>query len=224
MNIALGTLPQQEILDKEEVQNGKKAYETIRRLQDIIISALALIILSPLMLVIAIAIKIESPNGKAIFSQTRCGKDGKEFTFYKFRSMCVDAEDQLENLMPLNEMNGPAFKIKDDPRITKVGKIIRKSGLDELPQFWNVLKGDMSIVGPRPPLPSEVEQYSDYYKQRLYITPGITCIWQTQPKRNEMSFDEWMSYDLQYIKERNLLTDWKIMLRTFKVMLGCDGI
>lgn len=213
-----------EMLDKEQVQNGKKAYEKIRRIQDIIISTLALIILSPLMLVIALAIKIESPKGKAVFSQTRCGKDGKEFTFYKFRSMCVDAEDKLEHLMELNEMQGPAFKIKNDPRITRVGKIIRKSGLDELPQFYNVLRGDMSIVGPRPPLPSEVEQYDEYYKQRLYITPGITCVWQTQPQRNDMSFEEWMSYDLQYIKERSLLTDWKIMLRTFRVMLGCDGI
>ncbi len=213
-----------EILDKEQVQQGKKTYESIRRIQDIIVSLLALILLSPLMLIIVIAIKIESPHGKAVFSQTRCGKDGKEFTFYKFRSMCVDAEEKLDTLKPLNEMQGPAFKIKNDPRITRVGKIIRKSGLDELPQFWNVLKGDMSIVGPRPPLPSEVEQYDEYYLQRLYITPGITCIWQTQPKRNDMSFEEWMRYDLQYIKERGFFTDWKIMLRTFKVMLGCHGI
>lgn len=223
MNIASDTASR-EMLDKEQVHQNQKSYEFFRRFRDIVISTLALIFLSPLMLAIVIAIRLESPQGKAIFSQTRCGKDGKEFTFYKFRSMCVDAEEKLDALMPMNEMNGPAFKIKNDPRITRVGKIIRKSGLDELPQFWNVLKGDMSIVGPRPPLPAEVEQYDEYYMQRLYITPGITCIWQTQPQRNDMNFDEWMLCDLQYIKQRGLITDCKIMLRTIRVMFGCSGI
>ena len=137
--------------------------------------------------------------------------------------MIPNAEAKLEALLDQNEMEGPAFKIANDPRITKVGRLIRKTSIDELPQLWNILKGDMSIVGPRPPLPREVAQYDDYQMQRLYITPGLTCFWQIQPHRNDLSFDEWMELDLQYIQQRSFRTDWKIILRTFGAVLGLNG-
>ena len=194
-----------------------------RRAQDIILSAIALIALSPVMLLICILIMIDSPGASPIFSQDRVGRDGKTFKFYKFRSMCPGAENQLEKLLKLNEMSGPVFKIKDDPRITRVGRILRISSLDELPQLWNVLRGEMSLVGPRPALPREVEQYDDYERQRLYITPGLTCYWQIQPQRNEMSFEEWLELDLKYISERSFLVDWKIILKTFGAVLGMNG-
>ena len=164
-------------------------------------------------------IYLDDPHGGPIFSQIRCGRDGKPFKFYKFRSMCVDAEDRLEALLKDNEMEGPAFKIRDDPRITRVGRFIRKTSIDELPQLWNILRGDMSIVGPRPPLPREVEQYDDYQRQRLYVTPGLTCYWQIQPHRNELSFDEWMELDIKYIRERSFLVDWKIIFQTIRCVL-----
>ena len=128
-------------------------------------------------------------------------------------------EDELDDLLDQNEMDGPVFKIKDDPRITRVGKFIRKTSLDELPQLWNILKGDMSIVGPRPALPREVEQYGDYEKQRLYVTPGLSCYWQIAPHRNDLSFEEWMDLDVKYVKERSFWVDWKIIFKTFKVCL-----
>ena len=155
--------------------------------------------------------------------QKRCGRKGKEFDFYKFRSMYVDAESKLDELLEQNEMEGPAFKIKDDPRITRLGRILRKTGLDELPQLVNILKGDMSIVGPRPPLPREVEQYNDYQKQRLIVTPGLTCYWQIQPHRNDLTFDEWMDLDVKYIKERSFWVDWKIILATVRTVLEGRG-
>lgn len=205
------------------LSNGKR-YWFFRRLQDIILSALALSILWPLMLIVAIIIVIDSPGAGPIFSQTRVGRDGKAFKFYKFRSMCAHAEDKLDDLLPLNEMVGPVFKIKSDPRITRVGRFIRKTSIDELPQLWNVLKGEMSIVGPRPSLPREVEQYDDYARQRLIVTPGLTCYWQIQPHRNEIGFDEWVELDLKYIRERSFLTDWKIIFKTFGAMVGMNGI
>ena len=143
--------------------------------------------------------------------------------FYKFRSMIPEAESKLEELLPENEMQGPVFKIKDDPRITRVGRIIRKCSLDELPQLYNVLRGDMSIVGPRPALPREVVQYDDYAKQRLMVTPGLTCYWQIQPNRNQLTFDEWLELDLKYIKERSFWTDWKIIFKTFATIVGMTG-
>ena len=142
---------------------------------------------------------------------------------YKFRSMYVDAEDRLKDLLQDNEMDGPAFKMKDDPRITRVGHFIRKTSLDELPQLLNVLKGDMSIVGPRPALLREVEQYTELQKQRMYVTPGLTCYWQIQPKRNEIGFDEWMELDLKYIQERSFLVDWKIIFKTFGAIIHKEG-
>ena len=133
--------------------------------------------------------------------------------------MCPNAEAKLDDLLDQNEMDGPVFKIKDDPRITRVGKFIRKTSIDELPQLWNILKGDMSIVGPRPALPREVEQYGDYEKQRLYVTPGLSCYWQIAPHRNDLSFEEWMNLDVKYVKERSFWVDWKIIFKTFKVCL-----
>ena len=206
-------------LDRTYELQRKKGYWTVKRAQDIILSLLALIVLSPVFLVIAVWIYLDDPYGGPIFSQIRCGRDGKPFKFYKFRSMCVDAEDRLEALLKDNEMEGPAFKIRDDPRITRVGRFIRKTSIDELPQLWNILRGDMSIVGPRPPLPREVEQYDDYQRQRLYVTPGLTCYWQIQPHRNELSFDEWMELDIKYIQERSFLVDWKIIFQTIRCVL-----
>ena len=195
----------------------------VKRTQDIILSGVALIVLWPIMLIIALVIYIDDPKGSPIFSQIRCGRDGREFRFYKFRSMCVNAEEKLKELLDQNEMEGPAFKIKEDPRITKIGKVLRKTSLDELPQLWNILRGDMSIVGPRPALPREVEQYDEYLKQRLYVTPGLTCYWQIQPHRNELTFEEWMELDIQYIQDRSFLTDWKIIFRTVGAVIGMDG-
>lgn len=201
----------------------RPVYSFFRRFQDIFFSLLAIIVLSPLLLVTALAVVIDDPKGGPIFSQIRVGKNGKLFKVYKFRSMCVDAEAKLKDLLSKNEMEGPAFKIKDDPRITKVGKFIRKCSIDELPQLFNILKGDMSIVGPRPPLPREVEMYTDYQKQRLLITPGLTCYWQTQPHRNDIAFEEWVEMDLKYIRERSFFVDWKIILMTVKAVVGRNG-
>ena len=210
-------------LNHHRVLHDKRAYWAGRRAQDIIFSAMALLILWPVMLVIAILIYIDDPKGSPIFSQIRCGRNGKEFKFYKFRSMCVDAEAKLEALLKDNEMDGPAFKIKDDPRITRIGHFLRKTSLDELPQLWNILKGDMSIVGPRPPLPREVAQYEAYQMQRLYVTPGLTCYWQIQPRRNDLSFEEWMELDIKYVLERSFLVDWKIIFGTVKSVLWGEG-
>lgn len=211
------------LLDRKAVQQGKLPYRIFKRIQDIILSAFALIVLFPVLLIIALIIVIDSPGASPIFVQTRIGKDGKPFVFYKFRSMHPNAEQMLDDLMHLNEMDGPVFKIKEDPRITRVGSFLRRSSIDELPQLVNILKGDMSIVGPRPPLPREVEQYDDYAKQRLWVTPGLTCYWQTQTARNTLGFEDWMELDVQYIKERSFLTDWKTIFKTIGVVLGMDG-
>lgn len=211
------------LLNREEVLQNNKRYWWGRRTQDIILAVLGLLLLWPLMLIVALVIVIDSPGAGPIFAQTRVGRDGKEFTFYKFRSMKPGAEAQLDELLPHNEMEGPVFKIRDDPRITRVGRFIRMTSIDELPQLWNILKGDMSIVGPRPGLPREVEQYDDYARQRLLVQPGLTCLWQIQPSRNTLSFDEWVELDIQYIKERSFRLDWKIILKTFGAVLGMNG-
>ncbi len=212
-----------QLLDQEAVRCFSRRYRFLRRTQDILLSLLAFAVLWPLMLVVALVIVIDSPGAGPIFAQTRIGRDGKEFTFYKFRSMIPNAEAALEDLLPQNEMEGPVFKIKDDPRITRFGRFLRKSSIDELPQLWNVLKGEMSIVGPRPGLPREVEQYGDYERQRLLITPGLTCYWQIQPNRNDMSFEEWVELDVKYIKERSFRNDWKIIFATFGAVFGMNG-
>lgn len=212
-----------EMIDRKEQIQSRRGYWMLRRGQDIFFSLFALIVLFPILMIIAIVIYIDDPKGSPIFSQIRCGRDGKEFKFYKFRSMCINAEDKLDELLENNEMDGPVFKIKDDPRITRVGRFIRKTSLDELPQLWNIVKGDMSIVGPRPALPREVERYTDYQKQRMYVTPGLTCYWQIQPNRNQIGFDEWIDMDIQYIKERSFFVDWKIIFLTIGAVLRGSG-
>ncbi len=211
------------VIDKEQNLKDHRLYWVVKRAQDILFSAMALILLSPLMLIISIAIVIDSPKAGPIFTQQRVGRDGKLFKFYKFRSMCPDAEEKLHEVLKQNEMDGPVFKIKDDPRITRVGKFIRKTSLDELPQLWNILKGDMSIIGPRPALPREVEQYGEYEKQRLYVTPGLSCYWQIAPQRNSLKFDEWMELDIKYIQERSFAVDWKIIFKTIMVCFTGEG-
>lgn len=214
-NLVLKELAQEDII----VPNENKVYLFLKRLIDIVGSGLGILILIPVFLIIGILIKLEYPKGSVFFSQKRNGLNGKEFNMYKFRSMVHNAEDLLESLMSKNEMDGPVFKIKDDPRITKIGKFIRKTSLDELPQLFNVLKGDMSLVGPRPPIPREVIQYNKYQYQRLLVKPGITCYWQISG-RNNIDFDEWVELDLKYIKERNLFKDIYIILMTLPVLLG----
>ena len=171
------------------IPRGGKVYLCCKRIFDFTASLTGLILLSPLFLIVALAIKIEDPKGKVFFSQPRCGKDNKLFLMYKFRSMVHNAEELLKDLMDRNEQTGPVFKINDDPRITKVGKFIRKTSIDELPQLFNVLKGDMSLVGPRPPIPHEVEQYNSYQMQRLAVKPGLTCIWQVSGRNNITDFE-----------------------------------
>lgn len=211
------------VLDRDTVLHNNRQYWFLRRMQDVLLSGVALLVLWPVILIFAVAIWLESPGASPIFVQDRVGRDGKVFRFYKLRSMIPNAEAKLEKLLDKNEMEGPVFKIKEDPRITKIGRFIRKTSIDELPQLWNIIKGDMSIVGPRPPLPREVAQYDDYQMQRLYITPGLTCYWQIQPHRNDLSFDEWMELDIKYIQERSFLTDWKIIFGTVGAVLGMNG-
>ncbi len=201
----------------------KPIYDFFKRCFDIVFSLLALFVLLIPFIIISLIIVIDSPGASPIYVQTRVGKNGKEFRFYKFRSMIPNAESMLESLLEKNEMDGPAFKMKDDPRITKFGKFIRRSCIDELPQLLNILKGDMSFVGPRPPLPREVSMYDDFQKQRLSVIPGLTCYWQVQPQRNSISFDEWMKCDLQYIKDRSFKTDLIIIFKTVGAILGMEG-
>lgn len=198
--------------------NKSFSYFFIKRIIDLIFSILGIILLSPIMLITAIAIKIES-KGPVIFSQIRVGKDGKHFKMYKFRSMVQNAEELKEKLLSQNEMSGPMFKMKEDPRITKVGKFIRKTSIDELPQLFNVIKGDMSLVGPRPNLPKEVAQFSEYHKLKLKAKPGLTCYWQVMG-RNSIGFEEWMELDIKYIRERSIWLDLKLIFRTFFVLFG----
>jgi exopolysaccharide biosynthesis polyprenyl glycosylphosphotransferase len=198
--------------------NDKKGYLIAKRIMDICGALIGLICLSWLFLIVAILIKLEDPKGPVFFKQVRVGKDGKEFYMYKFRSMVTNAEELLESLLHLNEVSGAMFKMKDDPRVTKIGKFIRKTSIDELPQLWNVLKGDMSLVGPRPPLPREVAQYTEYDKQRLLVTPGCTGLWQVSG-RNDLGFKEMVELDLKYICERSILYDLKIIIKTIKIMI-----
>ena len=210
-------------IDREGLLKRQRLYQVGRRVQDIIFSLLALIVLAIPMLIVALIIWIDSPGASPIFSQNRVGRDGKIFKFYKFRSMVPNAEAKLHEVLGQNEMDGPVFKMKNDPRITRVGRFIRKTSIDELPQLINILKGDMSIVGPRPALPREVEQYSEYEMQRLYVAPGLTCYWQIQPDRNKLTFDEWMDLDLKYIQDRNFWLDWKLILRTVVAVFKMYG-
>jgi exopolysaccharide biosynthesis polyprenyl glycosylphosphotransferase len=179
-------------------------------------------LLSPFLLIIAMAIKFTS-KGPIIFKQERVGLRGRKFYIYKFRTMVYDAEELKASLMEMNESDGPAFKIKKDPRITPVGRILRKTGLDELPQLFNVMKGEMSLIGPRPPLPSEVEKYERWHLRRLSVKPGISCTWQIIPNRNEVVFDSWMKLDIQYIDGWSLKKDINLLLKTIKTVIYSNG-
>lgn len=195
-----------------------KMYDFIKRLFDIVCSLAALIFLSPILLLVCIAIKVESP-GPVIFKQERIGKNKKTFKMYKFRSMVADAEKLKADLMKENQRNGPMFKIKNDPRVTKVGRFIRMTSIDELPQLVNILKGEMSIVGPRPSLPNEVKQFEPWMLERLSVKPGLTCYWQVQGRDN-IEFEDWMKLDVKYVRDRGFLLDLKLIFKTFFVFLG----
>lgn len=205
-----------------ELLDHRYAYRFFKRLFDITFSALVLVLLSGPMLLVALAIKLDSP-GPALFRQERVSKGGRRFYIWKFRSMYQDAEKRLPELRKLNEKDGPVFKIKDDPRITRVGKFIRKTSIDELPQFFNVLVGDISVVGPRPALPSEVARYTERHQQRLLVKGGITCYWQTRRNRDYISFDDWVSLDLLYVKQCSSYVDFKLIFQTIGVVLTAQG-
>lgn len=200
----------------------KYVYSFFKRFFDIILSAMALLVLSPLLIGIAIAIRLED-GGSPIYSQVRLTKGGKKFVMYKFRSMCVGADTMLQGLLSKNEMNGPVFKIAGDPRITKIGRFIRRTSIDELPQLLNVLKGDMSIIGPRPPLEREVEMYTPYQMHRLDVKTGLACYHECQGRSKSRDFDEWVESDLRYIRERSFLTDLKIIFWTIRVVFTGEG-
>ena len=204
----------------------EKSYVTFwkqKRLFDIFFASLILLFFLPLMVVIAIVIVIDDPTAGPFYKQIRVGRHGKEFYMYKFRTMRANADKMIEELVKQNEMDGPVFKMKEDPRITRVGKYLRKLSLDELMQFFNVLKGDMTLVGPRPPLPREVQYYTDYQRLRLLVTPGLTCTWQISKNRNDIPFEQWVEMDIEYIQTRTYLNDLKIMLKTPIVMLTATG-
>lgn len=201
------------------IKNTSSNYLFSKRIIDVVGSVFGLLLLSIVFIAVAILIKIEDPKGPIFFTQKRIGLNGKEFKMYKFRSMVSDAEEKLKELLKYNEVTGAMFKMKDDPRITKIGKFIRKTSIDELPQLFNVLKGEMSLVGPRPPLPREVELYTNYDKQRLLVTPGCTGLWQVSG-RNSLGFDEMVELDLQYIEKRTFLFDLKIIIKTVLVLFG----
>ncbi|HHD2753001.1 TPA: sugar transferase [Clostridium perfringens] len=206
---------------EDNIKDNKIGYLFIKRLIDILASSLGLVVLSPILLLIAILIKLDS-KGPVFFSQERIGFRGKPFNMYKFRSMVVNAEEIKEKLNEHNEMSGPMFKMKNDPRITKIGKFIRKTSIDELPQLINVLKGEMTLVGPRPSLPKEVAQFEPWMMERLTVKPGLTCYWQVMG-RNSIEFEDWMKLDVKYVHERCLTLDIKLIFKTFFVLFGDEN-
>lgn len=199
--------------------NKKKKYLKVKSYIGKCIAGLGLIILLPLFLIVFFILKISEPKAPVLFKQIRNGKDTKEFEIYKFRTMHVDAEARLEELIKFNEVEGAMFKIKNDPRVTKIGRFLRKTSIDEFPQLINVLKGEMTLVGPRPPLPKELAEYSEYAKKRLTVVPGCTGLWQVSG-RNELNFDEMVELDLTYIKEMSLMLDLKILVKTVFIIVG----
>ena len=205
------------------LNEGRLVYRALKRAFDVLFSTAVLVVFSWLFLLVAIAIKVDDPKGPVIFKQKRVTKDGREFWMYKFRSMCADAESKLEALRDLNEKTGPVFKMANDPRITRVGHVIRKLSIDELPQFVNVLRGDMSIVGPRPALPAEVATYTPRQRQRLLVRGGLTCYWQTRRNRDSITFDEWIDLDLMYVKQCGIWADFKLVVQTVGVVLTAQG-
>ena len=204
------------LLNKDKIKSHF-VYHSIKRIFDIVAVTCGIVLLSPLMIIIAVLIKTED-HGPIFYKQVRVGKNGKTFKMYKFRSMFINADKMLDKLKEQNDVDGPMFKMKDDPRVTKIGHFIRKHSLDELPQFFNVLKGDMSLVGPRPSLPSEVINYTDYDRQRLYVTPGCTGLWQVT-ERNNVGFDEMVQLDFTYIKDASILFDLTIIIKTLKIII-----
>ena len=203
--------------------DGRIGYVIAKRLFDIVFSLAVFAAFWWVYLIIALAIKIDDPKGPITFKQIRVGKDGELFTIHKFRTMCVDAEEKKAALMSQNEKSGPAFKMTDDPRITKVGKLLRKTSLDELPQFFDVLIGKLSIVGPRPLVKQEMDQCNEYQRQRLLVKPGITCYWQTRRNRDAISWDEWVDLDLLYVKNCSPWVDIKLIIQTVGVVLTAQG-
>lgn len=207
----------------ERLRTDRLVYRLAKRVFDITFSLIILVGLCWLYAIVALAIKLDDPHGPVVFKQTRVGKDGKEFQMYKFRSMVTDAEARLAKLFEKNEKTGPVFKLHDDPRVTRVGRVIRKVSLDELPQFVNVLKGDLSVVGPRPALPREVAEYTARDRQRLSVKQGLTCYWQVQPDRDDISFDEWVDLDLRYIRECGPWVDLKVIACTVVSVVAGRG-
>ncbi|PES84649.1 multidrug MFS transporter [Bacillus cereus] len=218
MKVSGETVKKNELLAAEEVNQGW-LYLFMKRLMDIVGALCGLILLLPIFFIVALLIKLEDPKGPIFFKQKRVGKNEKEFGMYKFRSMVTGAEEKLKELLQHNEVSGAMFKMKDDPRVTKIGKFIRKTSIDELPQLLNVLKGEMSLVGPRPPLPREVKEYTSYDKQRLLVTPGCTGLWQVT-ERNSVGFKEMVELDLTYIQHRSLWFDVKLIFKTVLVLFG----
>lgn len=208
----------EEVLFKEQSEELRLGYCFLKRTIDVVCSLIGIIVLLPLCFLVAVLIRLES-NGNPIFSQERVGKHGKRFKMYKFRSMVANAEELKDKLCDKNEMSGPMFKIKEDPRVTKVGKFIRKTSIDELPQLINVLKGEMSLVGPRPSLPKEVIKFEGWMMERLSVKPGLTCYWQVSG-RSDIGFVDWMRLDVKYVRDRNTLLDIKLIVKTFSVFLG----
>ncbi|MCC4439767.1 sugar transferase [Limosilactobacillus reuteri] len=208
------------LLNKDKI-GSRFVYHSIKRIFDIVAATCGIVLLSPLMIIIAVLIKTED-HGPIFYKQVRVGKNGKTFKMYKFRSMFVNADKMLAELKEQNDVEGPMFKMKEDPRVTKIGHFIRKHSLDELPQFFNVIKGDMSLVGPRPPLPSEVAEYSDYDKQRLYVIPGCTGLWQAT-ERNEVGFNEMVQLDIQYIQRASFIFDLWIIWKTVEIIVKPNG-
>lgn len=208
-------------LDKTRIEE-QTVYELVKRIMDFILACAGFIVISPVLLWVAYKIHREEPNCSVIFAQKRVGRNGKLFTMYKFRSMCPDAEEQLGELLDKNELKGAMFKIKEDPRITEFGKFIRRTSLDELPQLINVIKGDMSLIGPRPPLQREVAEYTQFDMQRLLVKPGCSGLWQVSG-RNDVDFDEMVEFDIDYIQNRSLKLDISLIIKTIKVMLKSDG-
>ena len=212
--------------DYEQIARGirhRYVYRFAKRAFDIAFSLCVIVVLFIPVALVCLAIYLDDPAGPPIFAQKRVGLDGREFTMYKLRSMCVDAEARLEARKASNEKTGPVVKMADDPRITRVGRIIRKTSIDELPQFLNVLKGDMSVVGPRPALPREGAEYTLRDRLRLAEKPGITCYWQTRRNRDAIGFEEWVDLDLLYIQKAGFWTDLKIIVQTVGCVLTAQG-
>jgi lipopolysaccharide/colanic/teichoic acid biosynthesis glycosyltransferase len=207
----------------EITDESKRNYWRYKRSFDLVVVSLILLVALPVMLLVALVIVLDDPTASPIYKQTRVGRHGKEFCMYKFRTMVKNADQMKASLAAQNEMDGPAFKIANDPRTTRVGKFLRKTSLDELMQFVNVFKGDMSLVGPRPPLPDEVARYTDYHRLRLLVTPGLTCTWQIARNRNDIPFDDWVEMDLKYIDKRSFRGDLWIIAKTPIAMISATG-